>query len=184
MRPTRAPFTRRPAVGLDEEFVPSRHRDPNYVPVGRVTGQAKVVNAPSGLRLRTKPVDGETMATMPEGTVVGVGPSGVSGWLFVRYSSQYGYASADYLEPIGASHNDDSENVRDLGDVDDPNFLPKPGPSPGPKPGPSPGPSPVPPPTPEGEDSTVPVALIVAGTAVGAALLVYLVKRYSPSHAF
>jgi hypothetical protein len=147
--------------------VPSQDRDMNRLPLGRIVGQMVVVNAPNGLRMRDAPINGATVTTIPNGSVIGHGPSTTPGWGYAEYNGFYGYVSNDYLD----------ENPSD-------DFVPEPPePPPAPVP-PPPAPVPTPPlpaPTPKSNTNTI---LAVAGAAAGAALLVYLAKRYRDAHAF
>jgi hypothetical protein len=160
-------------IGLDDEgYVPRADRtlrqdpnDPNNWLGGggqnRITGEAQVTGAPNGLRLRDAPVSGNTLISIPEGTVVGIG-EGKPGWPYVTYAGHYGYASADYLKPVGGPAHD----------YRPPDPVPPPQPAPVYIPPPAPTPvKPVepPPPPPEPELSLgtkIMYAALIAGAVV------------------
>lgn len=89
-------------VGLDEEYVPNNlRRDiPEGATHGPIVGRAQVTGVTTWLNLRDAPVDGNVVAQMPNGSVVGVGQSGTSGWAWVEFNGKYGYASTQYLAPV------------------------------------------------------------------------------------
>lgn len=162
-------------IGLDEEeYVPNRDRtlrqdpnDPNNWLGGggqkRVTGQAQVTNAPSGLRLRDAPVSGATLVSIPNGAIVGIG-EGSPGWPYVEYAGKYGYASADYLMPVGGPEHD----YRPPAPVPQP--IPQPAPAPVYVP-PPPKPAPAPPPPAPPEEMSLGKKLLYAGLIAAAVVV-------------
>ena len=62
-----------------------------------VQARAEYVTAPSGLRLRKQPEDGEIIKVIPFGTEVTVLDDPVPGWLLVEYDGDEGVMSAEWL---------------------------------------------------------------------------------------
>ena len=161
----------RALIGLDEEeYIPNRDRNnPDDFSRPQIVGQAQVTGAPNGLRMRDKPIDGNTVTLIPNNQVVGLGPTNTPGWAFVGWNNQYGYSSTDYLKPVGGPQD---------------NFVPPPQPTPpAPRPPapmpivpPKPAPPPAPPPKPKGLSTGT--KLLYAGLITGAVVLpAWLIAR-------
>ncbi len=121
----------------EEEIVYIPHEDRDWTPEApikrlRTAGQARVTA--TSLRLRKEAnTSSETLIAMPQNAIVDVGPSNTPGWAYAEYQGNYGFASNQYLEPVG-------------GPDWDPKPIPPPAPPP-PQPAPPP-PQPMPPPPP------------------------------------
>lgn len=95
-RPPRVVF------GTDLEYVPREDR--NWTPETpikrfRIAGQARVTA--TSLRLRKTPETGDTVTAIPKDAIVSLGPSDTAGWAYVEWNGFYGFASNQYLEPVG-----------------------------------------------------------------------------------
>ena len=64
-----------------------------------IQANAEFVTAPSGLRLRKQPEDGEIIKVIPFGTEVTVLDDPVPGWLLVEHDGDEGLMSAEWLSP-------------------------------------------------------------------------------------
>jgi hypothetical protein len=142
--------------GEEEVYVPREDR--NWTPDTpvtrfRVAGQARVTA--TELRLRKEPISGDVILAMPKGAIVSIGPSNTAGWAYVEYAGSYGFASNEYLEPVGGPDWDVNPVV-----------PPPPAPAP-PQPRPAPAPPPTPP-SPQGSGvfAKLAVALLVV-TVIG-----------------
>lgn len=148
------PFPRRARqfiVGYDDGMVYIPREDRNWTPEApikrfRIAGQARVATTSGGLRLRKTPINGDTVMELPQSAIVDVGPSDTPGWSYVEFGGRYGFASNQYLEPVGG-----------------PDWDPKPIP-PAPAPAPTPAPY-VPPPAP-------PAPPPAEGTGLGAKIAI------------
>lgn len=101
--PFRPKRRRATVIGEDLIWVPREDREwTPETPVKRfrVAGQARVTA--SQLRLRKEPnTSSETLIAMPQGAIVNVGPSNDPGWAYTEYMGHGGFASNQYLEPVG-----------------------------------------------------------------------------------
>ena len=159
------PRRRRLVVGEDMVYIPREDR--NWTPDTpikrmRTAGQARVTA--TQLRLRKEPVTGDTVATLPQNAIVDAGPSNVAGWAYVEWNGNYGYASNEYLEPVGG-----------------PDWDPKPIPPPQPSPTPPAPPAPTPPAPPAPEAASV-FAKVAIALAVVAVVTVPTYMLLKPSH--
>jgi hypothetical protein len=137
-----------------------------------VSGQARV--SATSLRMRKEPsTSADTVVAMPQNTIVNVGPS-EPGWAYVEWQSYSGFASNQYLEPVG-------------GPDWDPKPIPPPAPAPAtitPRPAPAPPPAPPPAPAPKGiglAEKLFVAALVL--TIVGVPTFLLLKRKAARSYA-
>jgi hypothetical protein len=169
---------RRPRVffGLEQEYIPREDREwtpESVIKRYRVAGQARVTA--TSLRMRKEPnTSAATVVAMPQNTIVEAGPSNEPGWAYVEWQTHYGFASNQYLEPVG-------------GPDWDPKPIPPPAPAPQPiTPRPAPAPPPAPPPAPAPKGIGLGEKLFVAFlvlTIVGVPTFLLLKRKAARSYA-
>lgn len=119
--------------------------------------------------MRKTPITGDTVMELPRGAVVDVGPSDTPGWAYVEYLGQYGFASNQYLEPVGGP--------------DKPAPPPPLPPEPTPPAPPYVPPAPPPAPTPQGPSLAAKFAVVAVVLVVVGGTTYMLLKKPSRSYA-